>query len=245
MNRNKNVCNIRFGFILGILSALILLILVFFPPYYYFVVFLHYLTDPCYEKREIAKGGYPYEIRDDRVCIQHGYADSSLLFARMKTLKGADPKTFEKIDYNHFKDKNHVYYKSSQISSDPENFEHLGGIYYKDTSHIYTYHFAIDVDIATFEVLEGNFFAKEKNRVYYNYNETIDADMESFQALRGHYAKDKNYVYYTNVGSSGRSIIIDGADPETFVTFDAPEDEWKAKNKNGYYEFGKMVQSFE
>lgn len=239
---NTKIIKVLASFGTIILALLFLLILLPVVAYFSYEAYQG-LADPCYEKREVGKGDQvPFEVRSDRVCIRHSSAGLEGRYHRIRTLDGADPTTFVRIDETHFKDKNYVYYKASVLSEDPENFEYLGGNFYKDSDSIYTFHFRLDADRGTFEVLKGDHFAKDKDRVYYGYRDTIEADMESFQVLRGNYAKDKDNVYYTSVGTSGRSIIIPGADPATFETLDDSQEHWKARDKNSFYEFGQKVE---
>lgn len=89
-------------------------------------------------------------------------------------IKDVDIDTFKVLGYCYAKDKNHIYYSSEILN---------------------------DVDYSSFENIEKSSYsaAKDKNNFYYG-GEKIDVDYFSFEILNNSFAKDKNFVYYTENG---------------------------------------------
>ena len=53
-----------------------------------------------------------------------------------------------------------------------------------------------NVDLKTFKILDNNYYAKDKNNVYY-YGQKLDgADSESFEILVDRFSRDKKNIYF-------------------------------------------------
>lgn len=190
----------------------LLIFIIFFLIFTFFV--LPRIIDSCYKTYEKSKGPQ-YEIKGNRVCME---SSETGLRATMKTLKGADGKTFEEIDMHHFKDKNYVYYDNRIIEkADPKTFEYIGNSYYRDKSNIFYFGKPINVDIETFQIIKNSHsYAKDKNYVYDGTIITEIKHPDTFEFIDYEYSdfftKDTEYVY-----AGGK--IIQGADPKTFKRF--------------------------
>lgn len=152
----------------------------------------------------------------------------------------ADKKTFRIIGYNNIaKDRKYVYYNGKIISgADPETFEYLNYYYSKDKYNIYLKGKPLNKrDIKTFRVMGA--YNKDKNGVYFQENIIKEADPASFKVLyylyhpmgipqssETLYAIDDRYVYY-----EGR--VIKNADLKTFEVTNYNQAKDK---KNTYFE---------
>lgn len=99
------------------------------------------IEDPCYTgKKEFGKGEVTsFKIKGDRVCVDNFESNGSWSY-EMKTLEGADAKSFKRINDDYFADKNYVYYiqfENNRFSSDLENFVYLKNDYAKDKINCY------------------------------------------------------------------------------------------------------------
>lgn len=103
----------------------------------------------------------------------------------------------------------------NQIINRP-TFEHLGNSYYKDAYHIYYY----------YPMAYGGSF-----------NILDTADRESFQVVGDCYAQDIHFVY------SEKGEILEEIDHNTFFTTLGAG--CFAKDKNGYYLQGELIEHFE
>ena len=106
-------------------------------------------------------------------------------------LDGIDPKTFETLNYEMIKDKNGVYFLEN-ISEENENSE----IKVKKLD-------SKGIDLKSFKNVDNSdYYFKDKNGVYYENSENLhkieNVDLKTFEALDYDFAKDKNSVYYEN-----------------------------------------------
>jgi hypothetical protein len=79
-------------------------------------------------------------------------------------------------------------------------------VYYK---YNYDYSLIENVDIETFQILD-NFYAKDKNFVYFKEKNMEEIDPESFEIICCGYSKDKNSIYYN-------ATKLSGIDSESFI----------------------------
>ena len=137
-------------------------------------------------------------------------------YGEFQEILSVDAPSFEKIGYGYFKDNNKVYYEyiinsglerkiemKAIADADPETFQPIPDAphddYMKfDPGERLWKNLALGKD-------KNNFFVKNKKRV--------GVDSESFVVLVNHYAKDKNFVYFTG---DNDLVILNGADPDTF-----------------------------
>ena len=133
-------------------------------------------------------------------------------------LLSADHKTFEVLDFIYARDRNHVYYRYSEMK---------------------------EADPATFEiVLEGG-LAKDKDKVYLFGQILPEIDSDSLKDLGWRYMRTKDGIFIRNWDFKAEKI--EEADLNTFevVNFsDYPDyvrSAYNAKDKNYYYKAGVIV----
>lgn len=171
----------------------------------------------------------------------------------MKTIKEADPKTFEGISYTFGKDKNAVYKRENKLAGvDPATFEEIDSSFTKDKNNVYYEEMPMKgVDPKTFEPFVDYILVKDKNGIY-KFGKTwgIDEDesdsklvvekvelspeidLKTLKPMENYsyYSKDKNNVYYD-------FKKIEGADIKSFE----PLGYVIGKDKNSvYYETQKI-----
>lgn len=152
------------------------------------------------------------------------------------TLPEADPATFEPLDFNLARDKNHVWIANRiQKGADPATLVLVdGGRVFKDKDSV---HYAYDVipnaDPASFTHLASGYY-RDKNRIYWCTDPIPDADLATFEVLGGSFvARDKNRAY-----RSGR--VLPGVDAATVqFILDDPSGHQIIADKNGIYLNGR------
>lgn len=158
---------------------------------------------------------------------------------------GADPASFEALDFNFSKDKNKVYflntglkgiYKANILEADPNTFEALGNGYAKDAKHVFfEKEILATADPFSFEYL--NFpiknsscpsqFYKDKDNLFINSKLIPNVDVASFEFLHdyGIFFKDKTHVYRLTREAKGSlcfpdtAIILSRAEVNDFKAF--------------------------
>ena len=188
-------------------------------------------------------GGLNYKDKNSVYYVDENNGEVSL-----KTLKGADPATFEFGIIS--KDKNSVFIGNQKLKGvSSKGFEILDNEFnfVKDYKNVYyldresdgiTYKVEVldtkGVDIPTFEFL-GDFYNKyykDKNNIYF-LNDRDDkmkleklnyADPKTFEIINGNFARDDKNLYISG-------YKLDGIDPKTFETLNYE----MIKDKNGVY----------
>ena len=188
-------------------------------------------------------GGLNYKDKNSVYYVDENNGEVSL-----KTLKGADPTTFEFGIIS--KDKNSVFIENQKLEGvSSKGFEILDNEFnfVKDYKNVYyldresdgiTYKVEVldtkGVDIPTFEFL-GDFYNKyykDKNNIYF-LNDRDDkmkleklnyADPKTFEIINGNFARDDKNLYIFG-------YKMDGIDPKTFETLNYE----MIKDKNGVY----------
>jgi len=188
-------------------------------------------------------GGLNYKDKNSVYYVDENNGEVSL-----KTLKGADPATFEFGIIS--KDKNSVFIGNQKLKGvSSKGFEILDNEFnfVKDYKNVYyldresdgiTYKVEVldtkGVDIPTFEFL-GDFYNKyykDKNNIYF-LNDRDDkmkleklnyADPKTFEIINGNFARDDKNLYIFG-------YKMDGIDPKTFETLNYE----MIKDKNGVY----------
>lgn len=154
-----------------------------------------------------------------------------------------DPDSFQVINYETGKDKDHVYWNSQFIGgcyvvagADPNTYVLYGNssAYARDKNHVFyitskTINNPVigGADPNTFSILPGWGYSKDKNSVYFETKRVEGADQKSFKVIDGQatdYGLDDRYVYCDG-------IKLENSDATTFTTIDA----YKAKDKNNVY----------
>ena len=136
---------------------------------------------------------------------------------------------------NYVKDKNGIYWIGSPDVEanrhyDKETFEDLGDFFARDKNYIYYFEKPLKfVDKASFKKLSDSYIS-DKNGIYYLDKIIKGADKNSFEIMGWGYAKDRNNVYYEDKKVSGADIN----------TFEVKED--IVKDKNSIYSNGKKLE---
>jgi len=137
--------------------------------------------------------------------------DKSRVFYKGEIIHGADPKSFELMEFDYSRDKNSIYARNKKITNKTSQFDYLNGAGYATDGVVSFYHDIVFKDKG-FEVL-GDFseYARSEARVFYMGEALNNVDSSSFEVVGfgDEYTKDKNHVYYKNK-------IINNADTETF-----------------------------
>ena len=170
-----------------------------------------------------------------------GYgADIHHVYYCGKILTGADPASFVNINGDYWKDKSKVYWNTKPINgADPRTFVVLKDGWSKDARRAYNAPNPMQVrDPSSFEPI--NFDWARDSKAYYFSGEyanaepgaVVGADYSTFHILKGPYARDRKNIYWGN-------IAIENADLGSFEVGGGLH--LQAKDRFGYYEFGKPV----
>lgn len=165
--------------------------------------------------------------------------DREKVFARGKTILGADPATFKFVGQSHFyqKDNNRVYYNGRVLeSADPGTFETLKTAdgkpteFYRDRTAVYFGDRPMPLlKGATARLVGRNVVADDQNAVFYNQPlEGVDV-----KTLRAH--PDSESVALDKVSVFYEGIRVPGADPTTFK----PLERSYAKDARRVYHFSQ------
>jgi hypothetical protein len=123
-------------------------------------------------------------------------------------LPDADPATFEPLDFNLARDKNHVWLDDRiQPDADPSTLVMVdGGRVFKDKDSVHYADQTINgADPATFTHIISGYY-RDKNHIYWCMDPITDADLSTFEVLGDSFvAKDKSHVYR----SGGRMPNLD------------------------------------
>ncbi len=115
------------------------------------------------------------------------------------TIEGADPNSFEVLDWPYSKDKNYVFSGNEIVEgADSETFEHMWNTRYaKDKINAYYFWGEIieGADANSFEGLDY-YYAKDKNNAYFENTAIQGADSATFEVIDYEHTKDKNNEYY-------------------------------------------------
>ncbi len=121
------------------------------------------------------EGFYMSMIGLDR---NHVYQFSKEYGAEIKSIvpvkiEGADPATYEAIDYLWAKDDENFFYRQQKVPVDYNSFETLGESFSRDKDSIY-YHAlsnfkSISADIGSFKILHERYYAMDRNTVFVNH----------------------------------------------------------------------------
>jgi hypothetical protein len=188
--------------------------------------------------------------------------DGKHVFYKDKILSASDPQTFQILENEYTLDCDSVYFKGKTMAgADSKTFNTIGHYYGKDKNAIYRLGQILNEieDPETFRLLAPpekkdknsfDFFKAEKTDYldrwgrdkanYYREGRKIKGiDYSTFTLLDdgyGSYVRDRYHVFYCEYP---HSFIIEGADTETFEILNKYMD--TAKDRNHYYEYGKIV----
>ncbi|NHF60835.1 hypothetical protein FK220_015880 [Flavobacteriaceae bacterium TP-CH-4] len=87
-------------------------------------------------------------------------------------ISGADPSTFEQLDFNWSKDSRHYFYRYRLVDVDYQSFHSLNDYFSTDKNRIYVHYYQHFEPLAvgdpkTFQVLDKSLYARDRNQVYY------------------------------------------------------------------------------
>ena len=153
-------------------------------------------------------------------------------------LPGADPATFlANQKYGEFgRDKNHVWFISTEMAVDASSWDILSQGYSKDENRVYCGVRELpDADPKSFRVLREGLaeWGADKSFVFSQWFKLENSDPETFQFLDLPFSKDKNNVYYFHEP-------LDGADPSSFEIIKGNV----GRDKNAVFAFGKKMPSY-
>lgn len=137
--------------------------------------------------------------------------DKSRVFYKGEIIRGADPKSFELLEFAYSRDKSFIFARNKKITNRTNNFSYLNGAGYATDGIINFYHNIVITD-KSFEVLgTASEYARSEARVFYKGKAFDGVDSSSFEVIGfgDEYVKDKSHVFY-------RNKIINNADSETF-----------------------------
>lgn len=138
--------------------------------------------------------------------------DKKYVFFERRKVKGADPASFEIIDYGYEKDRSHVYFRGERISDRPEKFHISSDNSNYWTDDKYFYYGSKKMEAEGFSVFpRDRAYAKNKYKVFHQGIPVVNADPKTFVLSDAStpIAKDKHHVFY-------KDKIITGADPASF-----------------------------
>lgn len=133
--------------------------------------------------------------------------DNEYVFWASTQIYGADVGTFKVLGESYATDKTNVYYTDQIVTkADLKTFAYKGNGYAQDKNNIYHLGQVFTLSKQVPQQI-GFTYAKNADGVFYNGDEITGADIESFTALSSYYAKDKNRVYYqwTPLGDAATS----------------------------------------
>ncbi len=98
----------------------------------------------------------------------------------MQVIEGADPETYEQVDYEWSRDKNNHFYRFRMIAVLHDSFEVINETFARDRDSVYLY--------------------------YQNRFERIDAESDSFRQIDRYYAMDSRHIYFFQDYAFGKKI---------------------------------------
>lgn len=138
----------------------------------------------------------------------------------MSVIEGADPDSFEKIDYQWAKDKNHYFYDHQIIAVIYDSFEVINETFARDSDSVYLYYqgrlASIDANTDEFKQID-QYYARDATSIYffldYAKGEQIEKlqtipyqDLKTIKVLEENYLLVDQSVFY-------RGILLEEANP--------------------------------
>lgn len=182
----------------------------------------------------VAYDHLPYELREDASPTKN-----------LLVIEGADPESFENINYDWNKDDKTYFYNYQAVEVDHASFEILNEAASKDKNTVY-FHRKNDIiassviDVASVKSIDAHYIA-DKDRLYsYNLEEDIEKalttfpvrDNETIKILEHNYMLIDSGVYYDN-------ILMPMADRATFKIW---KDTYYGADKNYVYFSEKPIE---
>lgn len=160
---------------------------------------------------EVLDAGF-YSAPDawDKRPVYHGYARDKdnvyfqdMMFGKPRPIKGADPKTFVRLEWDYAADAKSVYCEGRRLHScDPKTLKVLSNLFAKDQRRCYYLNRVIaGADPETFELYppltenDVRFFAFDRQCVYYQDWRLLGSDPSSFQLTDDGYGKDRTGLW--------------------------------------------------
>ena len=108
---------------------------------------------------------------------KNGVYFHNMMSGKPKAVRGADPQTFQRLEFAYAKDAKHCYYRESRMKgSDPATFSVLSEMFAKDQEQVYCCWEPIpEADPKTFKVLKPKqpssiYFGRDKNHVFFHFD---------------------------------------------------------------------------
>jgi hypothetical protein len=165
-----------------------------------------------------------YKVPNDESGVTIG--ETNVYYLNVKT--GLDPKTYKRVGFSYYKDKNKALYRDYEEGS-PVFVEVKGADVATFVGLDWLYQYGSEY----WDILSGaDNFGADSLYVYYEGRRIQGSDAATFRFIRRYYTKDKNQVYY-------EGKVIPDADPQTFHCIDEHGFRWM--DKRNTFEHGKKV----
>jgi hypothetical protein len=178
--------------------------------------------------------------------------DATSAYYKWNHIAGADGSSFQYLGGYYAGDKNHVYLEQYVLAAaDRTTFQSLHAFVGKDAKKVFVRNsIATNItDASNFEIitLSEEAFGKDKDHIYtIRYTPSLplmpfpNADLETFEVIGDYYAKDKHQVYYYSFHIP-EVLVLEGANPETFVLHWDGARGSNAQDGAQYYKAGVLV----
>jgi hypothetical protein len=169
-------------------------------------------------------------------------------------LEDADPKTFRALSEDYSADSRHVWYRENKIEgANPQTFvapekndslnftiglAHDDHDYYRQNNPLHV------ADMGSFKQIDGSWAVDRQNVYFIGLEAHLGKDIvpigdySTFRVLNHLYAVDAKCAYYKN-------MIVEGADPKTFVVLDGGNDYGQDKNRVYYQDRGTTIRNLD
>ena len=169
-------------------------------------------------------------------------------------LEDADPKTFRALSEEYSADSRYVWYRENKIEgANPQTFvapekndslnftiglAHDDHDYYRQNNPLHV------ADMGSFKQIDGSWAVDRQNVYFIGLEAHLGKDIvpigdySTFRVLNHLYAVDAKCAYYKN-------MIVEGADPKTFVVLDGGNDYGQDKNRVYYQDCGTTIRNLD
>ncbi len=191
----------------------------------------------------------------DFCCWHYWGRSSTACFLGRIRLRGADPASFQALNYAYAMDKVAVYTTSGrvptadlatfQVLDDGQNDSGAPQGYAKDSRQVYFHNgdgkvkIIKGAEVSTFRSLGDTFSARDKKRIYAYGKQLPKVDLTSWELLGHWYSRDAKRVYYLN-------REIKGANRASFTVCTpldaAPLADHLARDKDHFYQNDEMIE---
>lgn len=194
-------------------------------------------------------------VPEDFCCWHYWGKSPTACFLGGIRLRGADPASFQVLNYAYAMDRTAVYTTSGRVlNADLAAFQVLDNGqsesgapqgYAKDSRQVYFHNgdgkvkIIKGAEVSTFCSLGDTFFARDNKRIYAYGKQLPKVDLTSWKLLSHWYSRDTKRVYYLN-------REIRGADGDSFAVCTpldaAPLADHLARDKDHFYQNDEMIE---